>query len=270
MFYSVFYPSKCLHVPLHHNLEKLGNPRTCTASSLLRQPDCMASMSPHRLLSEQSHRIHIRVYYRPSYTTPSFMAPANGVKFHSISVKVRGCQRWLNYLCSCDIFCQNGQFPTVALWWIIELIMHVLNNRVYVKLQQRRWKESQPQQRALLGACVTGGYRKGKKRRQKGRHMTGFLFCQGLPLKICGTVLLYVEYRDGAAWTVAAKTCRHVKEAATLNIKVPALCVVPQHTYRCIVRNTEANKDADSAVGARRYLAEHFQFSKQTFLFAAN
>lgn len=44
--------------------------------------------------------------------------------------------------------------------------------------------------------------------------MTVCFFVRGLPLEICGNVLLLVEYRDGTVHSVAAKTRQDFEETA--------------------------------------------------------
>lgn len=58
----------------------------------------------------------------------------------------------------------------------------------------KKMKRKAGHSRALLGACVAGGYRK-ENRQGGGSSHDRFSFCLFVPLEMCGNVFLYVEYR---------------------------------------------------------------------------
>lgn len=122
----------------------------------------MASIPPHRLISHNHTGSTSGLYHRPSYTTPSYMAPANGVEFHSSFVKVRRCWDELNYSCGCHFFVKIANFLQ---WNLCELCSKWAGKTIesikhsYSKEDEKKGSHS----RAPFGACVTRGYRKEKK-----------------------------------------------------------------------------------------------------------
>lgn len=76
-----------------------------------------------------------------------------------------------------------------------------LNNRVYIKHSLSKGDERTASHSCSAHALLKGTG-KGEKKDKKGRHMTGFFFF--LSLEICGSVLMFVEYRGGIKWRVAA------------------------------------------------------------------
>lgn len=85
--------------------------------------------------------------------------------------------------------------------------------------------------RALLGACVTGGYGKGGKKDKKGRHMTGFLFVRGCLWKFVEASFCKwntEELRRERSRLIRVKMSRKRK---TVDIKVPSSSVQHIHMY---------------------------------------
>lgn len=171
---------------------------------------------------------HIRIYHRPSYTTPSFISPTNGVTFHSSIVKVRGCWDCLNYSCTCHISLLKCSISFSETWSVLELV-DTLNNRVYVKHSYSKGDESQLERWTArrMRHWRAQGRKKDKKRSSHDR----FSFYQALPLDICRNVLLYVKYREERHEQWLLRRATNIKKTATVNRKkVAPAFVCPAHT----------------------------------------
>lgn len=131
----------------------------------LRQPVSVASIPPHRLLSQRSHRLHIRPL-QANFNHTILHGPC---RWGKISQQL--CQKYEDARMGSItvIFCQNGQFPAVALVSFTWL-MGRLNNRVYVKHSYRKEDEkkgSHSREPLLRMRCWRLQERKKKKKRPK-------------------------------------------------------------------------------------------------------
>jgi len=123
------------------------------------------------------------------------VAPAEGGTFHGSFVRVRASRAGYIHLVAVTVIIlgvRTANFLQIALWSIMSLMVwHTIEfmwSRAAAK--EMKWKESLPHQNTAH-AFLRG--REEKQRQKKSSHDRFGCFVRGLPLEMCGNVLLLVE-----------------------------------------------------------------------------